>query len=89
MVRKKMKVELPTTNEQLRLRLRAEGYTWMCLATKFPTRAWLAGQEKVAWERYADYILGPSVGTMPIKVSRGRKLVDTGRIPTFSLVLAF
>ena len=88
-VRKKMKVALPSGNEGLRMRLRVEGYTWMCLATKFPSRKWLAGQQKISWERYVDYILGPTVASLPIREIRGSEMVDTGRIPPFSLVLAY
>ena len=80
-VRKKMKVALPSNNEGLRLRLRVEGYTWMCLATKFPSRKWLAGQQQVCWERYVDYILGPTVASLPIREIRGSEMVDTGRTP--------
>ena len=88
-VRKKMKVPLPKNSEELRMRLRVEGYTWMSLATKFPTRAWLAGQEKVTWERYIDYVLGPTVATLPLTVNRGGVLIPTGGHPSFCLVLAY
>jgi hypothetical protein len=88
-VRKKMKVALPANNEELRLRLRVEGYTWMCLATKFLSRTWLAGQQTICWERYVDYILGPTVASLPIREIRGSEMMDTGRIPPFALVLGF
>jgi hypothetical protein len=66
-IRKKMKVCFPKNNEELRSRLRVEGYTWMCLATKFPSRKWLSGQQQICWGKYVDYILGPAVASLSIR----------------------
>ena len=71
MVRKKQKVTLPTTPEELRRRLRVEGNVWLFLSTKYTNRPWLANLTPQVFEKLADYVLGRRVNDMQVRIEGG------------------
>ena len=77
-VKQKAKGRLPQSSEELRIKLRLEGNTWLFLGTKFTSKTWLQNLSPNTWSRYADFLLGekcynlviPSVtasSTTPVK----------------------
>lgn len=60
-IKKKGKVALPTTPEDLRTRLRVEANTWLMLASKHTNRRFLHGLTRRCWEIYTDHFLGKKV----------------------------
>ena len=57
----KSKGRMPSTTEELRLRLRIESNTWLFLAVKFSNRPWLQDLNPPVIARYVDYMLSEKV----------------------------
>ena len=62
----KNKAKLPASTEELRMRLRVEGNTWLMLAAKCTNRSWLQGLTPSTFGRYTDWLLGERVFDMKI-----------------------
>lgn len=81
LVRKKVKGKAPMTSEELRIRLRVECHTWAFIALKYTTKTWLQSVTPSAWQRYADYLLGPMVADLKVpSLGVGEKMADV-RVP--------
>ena len=77
LVRKKVKGKAPMTSEELRIRLRVECHTWAFIALKYTTKTWLQATTPSAWQRYADYLLGPMVADLKVpSLGVGQKLEE-------------
>jgi len=57
----KSKGKLPSTSEELRYKLRVEGWTWMLLSAKFKNRAYMLGLTTNSFNALSDYVLGDKV----------------------------
>lgn len=66
LTRQKLKGKAPTTSEELRIRLRVECNTWCFIALKYVSKTWLQQCTPSAWQRFADYILGPTVAELKV-----------------------
>ena len=64
--KQKAKGKLPQTSEELRMRLRVEGNTWLFIATKMHNKPWLQKLSPQTWSKYADYLLGEKVYNLTI-----------------------
>ena len=92
-MRRKVKITMPTSPEQLRKRLRVEGALWMMLGARFTNRPWLAGLTPEVFGRYTDYVLGKRVADLEIVLTDGttgggRLALQTPR-PPWALVIAY
>jgi len=81
-LRRRSRVRLPANSEELRIRLRVEGNTWLFLQTRFLNRTWLQGLTADCWGRYTDYFTGPKV--MGLKLAE-----DTPLNPAWSTILGY
>ena len=73
----KAKGRMPTTTEELRLRLRVEANTWLFLAVKFANRPWLQGLDPYLFSRYTDYLLGEKVYELRIPKENAMESLQT------------
>ena len=73
----KAKGKLPSTTEELRIRLRVEANTWLFLAVKFSNRPWLQDLSPEVWNRYADYLLGEKVFELRVPRDHGMDTLQT------------
>ena len=60
-VRRKLKVAMPTGPEDFRLRFKVEANLWMFLAAKYTNRDWLRDMSHGTWLRWVDFFLGREV----------------------------
>ena len=67
-VKTKAKGKLPDSTETLRRTLKLEGITWLCMAAKFRTKAWLHTITLNDWLKYIDYVLGDRVYGLKIQL---------------------
>ena len=71
-LKKKGKIALPSTSEELRARLKVEANTWMMLSLKYTNVHWLQGLERDTWFSYADFFLGEQVSMIEIQGADGQ-----------------
>ena len=64
----KSKGKLPSTSEELRYKLRVEGWTWMLLSAKFKNRAYMLGLTTNSFNALSDYVLGDKVLELKIPI---------------------
>jgi hypothetical protein len=87
-VKTKAKGRLPNTTEELRLKLKIEGNTWLYIASKYRNRAWLNGLTPGCWVKCTEYLLGDKVMHLQIPRSDGQDgLVPL--LPSWSVLLGY
>jgi hypothetical protein len=88
LVKTKAKGKLPANTEELRLKLKLEGNTWLFMAAKFRNRAWLAGLTPSCWVKYVEYLLGEKVLNLTVNRSDS---VDhpTAVNPSWNILLSY
>ena len=67
--RKRGKIDLPSSSEEFRGRLRVETHTWLMLGLKYTNIQWLQNLERDTWFAYIDYFLGKNVSKIEIQGS--------------------
>ena len=83
----KVKGQLPSSSEELRVKLRLECNVWAFLSTKFTAKTWLRNVSPAKWQRYADYILGDKVCNLKIPCLQGDAMQDVR--PAWNVVLHY
>jgi hypothetical protein len=78
--KQKAKGKMPSTSEELRLRLRLEGNVWMFMAQKFTAKTWLQELKPETWSRYADYLLGEKVYNLKVPAATNESM-DAIKVP--------
>ena len=86
-VRKKLKVDIPATPEQYRMRMRVESNLWQMIASKFTNRSWLTGLTSADFNKFVDYVLGRKV--LDIETGTSGDGVTHAPKPSWSLVLSY
>ena len=81
----KVKGKMPDSSEELRRALKVEAITWLCMASKFKAKAWLAGLELRDWLRYIDHLLGDRVFGLKIPVDGVTQLVR----PSWTIIISY
>ena len=76
-------IPLPTTSEQLRVRIRILGVSYEIAKYKHITRAWLSTTSPAIWNQHADYILGEDVYGFKLTVQ------DTIVVPPWQVVMEY
>lgn len=84
-VKTKNKGKLPENSEDLRRLLKLEGITWLSMAAKFKSKAWLAGLEMRHWLKYVDYLLGDRVYGVKIPTESGQQEMK----PPWTIMIAY
>ena len=79
----KAQIPLPANAEDLRLRHRRIGITWLMLKSKHTNRPWLTDTVVDAFRRLSDYVLGKHVAGLRVQGNSWNKA------PSWTLVLAF
>lgn len=74
-------VPLPTTSEQLRLRMRLLSISFQLASYRHGSKPWLAGYDMNIWQRHVDYILGEDIYSF--------KDPGSGISPTWTTVLSY
>jgi hypothetical protein len=80
-VRRRGKIHLPSTPEELRTRLRVEANLWLMMQVKFPNRPWLANLTQLDFAKYTDYFLGKRV--------HGIEIAGGAVRPPWELILSY
>ena len=90
-MRKKARVAMPATAEQLRRRLRLEGNLWAVLATRFANRTWLADFSPSVYAKFTDHILGKRCAELEIKLATSESAdgANVAPRPPWSLILSY
>ena len=86
-VRKKLKVLMPTGPEDFRLRFKVESNLWMFLAAKYTNRDWLRDMSHGAWLRWVDFFLGREV--LLLEVANGTPDLTTVVRPEWTILLSY
>ena len=87
-VRRKLKVLMPTGPEDFRLRFKVESNLWMFLAAKCTNRDWLRDMTHGAWLKWVDYFLGREV--LLLEVQNGSSLDLTTVVkPEWTILLSY
>lgn len=65
----KGKGKMPESTEDYRRVMKIEGVTWLCLAAKFKSKAWLQDLRLSDFNRFVEYILGERVNGIKTSVN--------------------
>lgn len=65
----KGKGKLPETTEDYRRLLKIEGVTWLCMAAKFKSKAWLQNLTLSDFNKFVEYILGERVNGIKTSIN--------------------
>ena len=84
-VKTKTKGSLPSNTEEYRQAMKLEAVTWLCMASKFKAKHWLAGLKMEHFLKFVDCILGDRVNAMKVPVDNGQQAVK----PNWALVLQY
>ena len=84
-VKNKTKGSLPSNTEEFRQALKLEAVTWLCMASKFKSKHWLAGLKMDHFQRYVEYILGDRVNSIKVPVDNQQLALK----PSWALVLQY
>jgi hypothetical protein len=84
-VKTKTKGSLPSNTEEYRQAMKLEAVTWLCMASKFKAKHWLAGLKMDHFLKFVDYILGDRVNAIKVPVDNGQQAVK----PNWALVLQY
>ena len=69
----KGKGKLPDSTEEYRRLMKIEALTWMCLAAKFKSKAWLQGLQMSDFTKCVEYIVGERVNGMKTSINRSQQ----------------
>ena len=81
----KGKGKLPETTEDYRRLLKIEGVTWLCMAAKFKSKAWLQNLSLSDFNKFVEYILGERVNGIKTSING----VTQPLRPPWSIVLDY
>ena len=81
----KGKGKLPESTEDYRRLMKIEGITWLCLAAKFKSKAWLQDLRLSDFNKFVEYILGERVNGIKISISGTQQPLR----PPWSIVLDY
>ena len=84
-VKTKTKGSLPSNTEEYRQAMKLEAVTWLCMASKFKAKHWLAGLKMEHFLKFVDFILGDRVNAIKVPVDNGQQAVK----PNWALVLQY
>ena len=84
-VKNKTKGSLPANTEEYRQALKLEAITWLCMASKFKAKHWLAGLKMDHFNRFVEFILGDGVNSIKVPVDNHQVSVK----PNWALVLQY
>ena len=84
-VKTKTKGSLPSNTEEYRQAMKLEAVTWLCMASKFKAKQWLAGLKMEHFLKFVDFILGDRVNAIKVPVDNGQQAVK----PNWALVLQY
>ena len=79
----KGKGKLPESTEDYRRLMKIEAVTWMCLAAKFKSKAWLQGLQLSDFTKFVEYILGERVNGIKTSINGTQQPLR----PPWSIVL--
>ena len=83
----KTRSELPTTTEGYRKLMRVEAFAWLCMSSRFRSKAWLQGLKLSDFELFVNYILGEKVAQLTMPTTHHQ---DVPAItPPWEIVLAY
>ena len=81
----KTKGKIPETTEDYRKLLKLEAVTWLCVASKFKSKHWLAGLRMEDFTKFVDYILGDKVNSIKVPLDGTQQPLK----PNWALVLQY
>ena len=84
-VKNKTKGALPANTEEYRQAMKLEAITWLCMASKFKAKHWLANLSMDHFSKFVDFILGDRVNSIKVPVENSQVAVK----PNWTLVLQY